>query len=62
MGWGKDNKCKGAIGSYLVLSEWGSWDGEKFPLLHAKMEFVDGERIKADVWYTLKDGVFVVVT
>ena len=23
-----------------------------------KTEFVDGERIKADVWYMLKDGEF----
>ena len=56
VGWGKNNKCKGCIGSYLVLSEWGDWDGNKYPLLGAQMVVVDGEKIKADTYYTLKDG------
>ena len=56
VGWGKNNKCKGCIGSYLVLSEWGDWDGNKYPLLGAQMVIVDGEKIKADTYYTLKDG------
>ena len=56
VGWGKNNKCKGCIGSYLVLSEWGDWDGKKYPLLGAQMVVVDGEKIKADTYYTLKDG------
>ena len=59
VGWGKDNKCKGAIGSYLVLSEWGEWDGNKYPLLGAKMVIVDGKQIKADTYYTLKHGEIV---
>ena len=59
VGWGKDNKCKGCIGNYLVLSEWGDWDGNKYPLLGAQMVVVDGEKIKADTYYTLKDGEVV---
>ena len=59
VGWGKDNKCKGIIGSYLVLSEWGEWDGDKYPLLGAKMVIVDGKQIKEDTYYTLKDGEIV---
>ena len=59
VGWGKDNKCKGIIGSYLVLSEWGEWDGDKYPLLSAKMVVVDGKEIKEDTYYTLKDGKVV---
>ena len=59
VGWGKDNKCKGMVGSYLVFSEWGDWDREKYPLIGAKMVKVDGKRIKADTWYTLKDGKII---
>lgn len=55
VGWGKDNKCKGCIGSYLVLSEWGEWDGENYPLFGAQMVMVDGETIKADTYYQLKE-------
>ena len=54
--WGKDSKCKGSVGSYLVLSEWGEWDGEKYPFIGTKMVKVDGKRYKADTWYTLKNG------
>ena len=56
VGWGKDNKSKGSVGSYLVLSEWGDWDGEKYPFIGAKMVMVDGKGIKADTWYTLQNG------
>ena len=59
VGWGKDNKCKGVIGSYLVLSEWGEWNGDKYPLLGAQMVIVDGEQLKEDTYYTLKDGKIV---
>ena len=62
VGWGRGNKCKGAVGNYLVLSEWGRWDGKKYPLLCAKMAVVDGETIKADTWYMLKNGEFVEVS
>ena len=59
VGWGKDNKCKGCIGSYLVLSEWGEWNGEKCPLLGAQMIFIDGENYKPDTFYMLKGGKIV---
>ena len=54
--WGKDSKCKGSVGSFLVLSEWGNWDGDKYPFIGAKMVKVDGKKIKADTWYELKNG------
>ena len=44
-----------------MLSEWGKWDGEKYPLISAKMVEVDGENIKADTWYKLVDGELVEV-
>ena len=56
VGWGPKNKCRGKVGSYLVLSEWGDWDGEKFPLKGAVMVCVDGDSIKEDAWYALKNG------
>jgi hypothetical protein len=59
--WGKDSKCKGSVGSFFVLSEWADWDGEKYPFLGAKMVQVDGKRIKADTWYTLKNNKIVKV-
>ena len=59
VGWGVYNKCKGCVGSYLVLSEWGEWDGEKHPLLGAQMIFIDGENYKADTFYMLKGGKIV---
>ena len=61
VGWGKDNKCKGKIGSYLVLSEWGEWDGAKYPLIGAQMVAVDGITIKENTYYTLKGGEIVEV-
>ena len=57
--WGKDSRCKGSVGSFLVLSEWDDWDGEKYPFIGAKMVKVDGKRYKADTWYTLKNGKVV---
>ncbi|MEF2838449.1 MAG: hypothetical protein U0N82_12090 [Oscillospiraceae bacterium] len=59
--WGKDNKCKGAIGCFLVMSEWGDWDGHKYPFIGAKMVEVDGKAYKPDTWYTLKNGEIVKV-
>ena len=55
------NKCKakGGIHSVIVLTEWKyDADGNYVPIA-VKAEIVDGVRIKADTWYTLKDGEFV---
>lgn len=57
--WGKDSKCKGKIGCFLVLSEWDSWNGNVYPFLGAVMVEVDGKYILPDTWYTLKDGKIV---
>jgi hypothetical protein len=58
--WGKDSKCKGSVGSFIVLSEWGDWDGEKYPFIVAKMIKVDGKKYKADTWYALVSGNVVI--
>ena len=52
---GACGKACGALGCYLVLTEYDD-DGN---MLWAKMEKVDGAHIKENVWYTLKNGEFV---
>ena len=60
--WGRESKCKGALGCFLVLSEWGEWNGEKYPFCGAVMVEVDGENIKPDTWYMLRGGEICEVT
>ena len=51
-------KVKGGIGSILVLVTENDGD---YGAKSWKAEYVDGERIKADTWYKLKNGKFVEV-
>ena len=53
---GKDGKAKGALGCWLVLTERDKWNGETYPIKEVKAVKVDGEAIKADVWYKLIGG------
>ena len=55
---GVDGKARGTKGSWLVLSEWRivNW---KYALVCVKTFFVDGETIKADTWYMIKEGELV---
>ena len=60
---GKESKAKAKAGSWITLSEW-KWSDEKnrnVPIC-VKTEYVDGNNIKADTWYQLKNGEFVEVT
>ena len=54
---GACGKACGALGCYLVLTEYDD-DGN---MLWAKMAKVDGAHIKENFWYTLKNGEFVEV-
>ena len=59
---GNESKAKAKVGSWITLSEW-KWSDEKkrnVPVC-VKTEYVDGENIKADTWYQLKNGKFVEV-
>lgn len=56
----RDGRAKGGINSVLVLTHWKWVDGKYVPAA-AKVEIVDGERIKADTWYELQDGEFMEV-
>ena len=52
---GAHSKARGALGCYLVLTEYDD-DGH---MICAKMARVDGSAVKENVWYTLKNGEFV---
>ena len=59
---GYNSKAKAKVGSWITLAEW-KWSDEKnrnIPIC-VKTEYVDGENIKADTWYQLKNGKFVEV-
>ena len=62
--WGYRGKAKGVLGSYLVLADWEGnernyWTQNQWKFKGAKMVRVDGENIKPDTWYTMKDGKIV---
>ena len=54
-------KAKGGLHSVIVLTEWGWNENDEYVPVCVKTEIVDGERIKADTWYTLKNGEFTEV-
>ena len=59
---GNSSIAKAKVGSWITLAEW-KWSDEKkrdVPVC-VKTEYVDGENIKADIWYQLKNGKFVEV-
>lgn len=56
---GRDSKAKSTFGNWIVLAEYGDWNGKCYPVLCVKCGKIDGEFLKPDVWYGLKDGEFV---
>ena len=52
MAAGNSGRAKGKIGSWIVLTEW------KGGVPNVVARRIDGEEVKEDVWYTLKDGKF----
>ena len=59
---GNSSIAKAKVGSWITLAEW-KWSNKKkrnVPVC-VKTEYVDGENIKADTWYQLKNGKFVEV-
>ena len=57
---GIKSKAKGKIGCFIVLTEWKEINNE-YHIVDVKSAKVDGENIKEDTFYTLKDGKFVEV-
>ena len=59
---GNSSIAKAKVGSWITLAEW-KWSDEKkrdVPVC-VKTEYVDGDNIKADTWYQLKNRKFVEV-
>jgi hypothetical protein len=62
--WGYHGKAKGVLGAHLVLADWEGdeddyWNQDSWQLKGAKMVRVDGEIIKPDTYYTMKNGEVV---
>ena len=69
MAWGPESRARGVIGSTLVFAEWElSENGallreeEAWGFKGSMMVHVDGERIKENTLYWMKDGEIVEVT
>ena len=59
---GNYSKVRAKVGSWITLAEWVHDDNkERYVPKCVKTEYVDGERIKANTWYQLKDGEFIEV-
>ena len=57
---GINSVAKASKGSWVTLSEWSySEEKQRYIPICVKTEFVDGEKTKADTYYSLKGGVFV---
>lgn len=57
---GNGSAVKAKIGSWITLAEWiYSKDKDRMVPVCVKTEYVDGERIKEDTWYRIKNGEFV---
>ena len=56
---GYESKAKAGIGSAIVVVERGKWNGRTCPLIGIKSAIIDGEILKADTFYKLKNGEFV---
>ena len=54
---GREGKAKAALGSWIVLAEYKC---DSLEVLSVKTAKVDGKKIKADTFYELKKGKFVV--
>ena len=56
---GKNTHVKGDIGSWIIATEYGDWDGECYPVVGVVSAKIDGEILKPNTWYTAKGGRFV---
>ena len=56
---GKDGRAMGALGCVICCVERGEWNGRTYPIKAAKAAIVDGKVLKANVWYTLRNGEFL---
>ena len=58
---GRDARAKGSLGSWIVLTQCHKSEEDRQVYIDlVKVAKVDGKLIKADTWYTLKEGEFVI--
>ena len=58
---GRDARAKGSLGSWIVLTQCHKSEEDRQDYIDlVRVAKVDGKRIKADTWYTLKEGEFVI--
>ena len=55
--FGVDGKAKACLGSWIMLAEWVLM-GDGWHIKTVKTAKIDGEELKADTWYMLKNGEF----
>ena len=58
---GVESRAKGSLGCYIVLAEWYQDEAHDWHIKQVESAKIDGEKIKADTFYTLKNGEFVEV-
>jgi uncharacterized protein YuzB (UPF0349 family) len=56
---GSDVKIRGGMGAYLSIA---IEKDKNFDIIDCKTFVIDGEKYKADTWYTLKNGEVVEAT
>ena len=55
--FGINGKAKACLGSWIMLAEWELKNGN-WHIVAVKTAQIDGEKLKADTWYILKNGKF----
>ena len=55
-----NSKAKAGVGSLIALAK-REWSGDRYEVVDFAAGIVDGEKIKADTWYTVEDGKLVEV-
>ena len=55
--FGIEGKAKACLGSWIMLAEWAN-TSEGWHIKTVKTAKIDGEKLKADTWYMLKNGEF----
>ena len=55
--FGIEGKAKACLGSWIMLAEWAN-TSEGWHIKTVKTAKIDGEKLKADAWYMLKNGEF----
>lgn len=58
---GIEGKAKAKIGGWIVCAEWKEMEVCKWERIDVRCAKVDGENIKGDTWYTLRNGDFIEV-